>query len=400
MRILIALTYYRPHYSGLTIYAERQARALAARGHQVTILTSRFDPDLPGREMQDGVEVIRPKVWFRISKGVIMPSMPWWAWRLARRADIVNLHVPQLDAAPIALISRALHRPVVLTYHCDLYLPPGPVHRLANRASDLANHVTAHAARLIVHNSQDYAEHSRFLRRYLDKAIPLYPPVEVAPASEADRAAFRQKCDIQPGQRIIGMVARLATEKGVEYLAQALPQVLQRFPQARVLYVGPYQNVLGEESYAARVLSLIEPIREHWSFLGVVTPAELTAFYRQAEVVVSPSLNSTESFGLAQVEAMTCGAPVVVSDLPGVRVPVKKTGMGRIVPPGNADELAQAIIAVLERPKDYHGQSETLLRLSTPQAVAEQYEAIFERLLAREPLPRGHENHTEVKPPA
>ena len=59
MRILIALTYYRPHYSGLTIYAERQARALAARGHQVTILTSRFDPNLPKEEIRDGVEVMR-----------------------------------------------------------------------------------------------------------------------------------------------------------------------------------------------------------------------------------------------------------------------------------------------------------------------------------------------------
>ena len=48
MRILTALTYYRPHFSGLTIYAERLARALAARGHQVTVLTSRYDPDLPG----------------------------------------------------------------------------------------------------------------------------------------------------------------------------------------------------------------------------------------------------------------------------------------------------------------------------------------------------------------
>jgi glycosyltransferase involved in cell wall biosynthesis len=400
MRILLALTYYRPHYSGLTIYAERQARALAARGHQVTILTSRFDPTLPASEMRDGVAVIRPRVWFHISKGVIMPSMPWWAWKLARQADVVNLHVPQLDAASIALISRALGKPVVMTYHCDLHLPSGPIHHLANTASDVANHITARAAGVIVHNSQDYAEHSRFLCRYLDKAIPLYPPVEVAPASEAERAAFRQKHDIQPGQRIIGMVARLATEKGVEYLAQALPQVLERFPQARVLYVGPYQNVLGEESYAERVLSLIEPIRRHWSFLGVVTPVDLTAFYHAAEVVVSPSLNSTESFGLAQVEAITCGAPVVVSDLPGVRVPVQKTGMGRIVPPANADELAQAIIAILEQPRRYHGQTDTLLRLSTPQAVAEQYEAIFKRLLAPDQPRLKHEDHTEVKPPA
>ena len=96
MRILIALTYYRPHYSGLTIYAEREARALAARGHQVTILTSRYSPDLPSYEIQDGIEVIRPKVWFHLSKGVIMPSIPIWAWRLARKADVISASRPPI----------------------------------------------------------------------------------------------------------------------------------------------------------------------------------------------------------------------------------------------------------------------------------------------------------------
>src|SRR3990170_4409896 len=101
MRILISLMYYRPHYSGLTIYTERQARALAARGHQVTVLTSRFDPAPPAFEQVDGVTVIRPWVLMRLSKGVIMPGMPLWAWRLVRQADVVNAHVPQPDAALI-----------------------------------------------------------------------------------------------------------------------------------------------------------------------------------------------------------------------------------------------------------------------------------------------------------
>ena len=138
MRILIILTYYRPHYSGLTIHAEREARALVERGHQVTVLTSRFDPDLPFQETRDGVRIVRPKVWFHISKGVIMPSMVYWAGKLASQADVVHLHAPQLDAAPIALISRLLRKPVVLTYHCDLLLPTGFVHRLANFVSNVA----------------------------------------------------------------------------------------------------------------------------------------------------------------------------------------------------------------------------------------------------------------------
>lgn len=378
MRILIALTYYRPHFSGLTIHAEREARALVERGHRVTVLTSRFDRELPAREMRDGVEVIRPSVLMHISKGVIMPSMPLWAWRIARQANVVHLHAPQLDAALIAVLARLLGKPVVLTYHCDLRLPEGFVHALANKVSNIANHITARMAHAIVHNTRDYAEHSPFLRRYLTKVYPILPPVELTPVSDEERAAFLQKHNIQPQQRIIGMAARLATEKGVEYLAEALPKVLEKHPTARVLFVGPHENVVGEEEYARKLKPLIEDLGEHWSFLGVVSKAEMSAFFHESEVTVLPSINSTESYGLVQVEAMACGGMVVASDIPGVRVPVLKTGAGLLVPPANPDALAKALIRILDDPERFEGRPETVVRLSTPEAVAANYEKVFE----------------------
>ena len=247
---------------------------------------------------------------------------------------------------------------MVLTYHCDLHLPHGLIHAIANQVSDLANHITAGLAQVIVHNTRDYAENSPFLSRYLDKLVPVYPPVELVVSSPEERDAFRHKFNIEPGQRIIGMAARLATEKGVEYLAQALPSVLERFPTARVLVVGPYQNVVGEEQYFARVMALVEPLKVHWTFLGVVTPVELTAFFQESEVTVLPSLNSTESFGMVQVESLACDTPVVATDLPGVRVPVKLTGSGLIVPVADAEALAQAILQILEDPARYRGDPE------------------------------------------
>ena len=383
MRVLIALTYYRPHYSGLTIYTERVARALAERGHQVTVLTSRFDENLAPREDCNGVQVIRPKVWFHVSKGVIMPSMWLQAWKLARQSDVIHLHVPQLDAAPIALMGKLLAKPVVLTYHCDLRLPTGFIHSMANQVSNLANHITVMASDVIVQNSLDYAEHSSFLRPYLKKLHPVYPPVEVSPVSQADLLAFRLKYGLQEGERIIGVAARLATEKGVEYLAQALPIVLERFPRARVLFVGPYQNLVGEEAYARHVAALIAPLQDRWSFLGIVPPTEMSAFFHESEVLVLPSINSTESFGIVQVEAMTCGTPVIATDLPGVRVPIQITSAGKIVPPRDAYALAEALIDVLESPADYQGQMERIVLPSTPEAVADEYEAIFTSLLER-----------------
>ena len=377
MRVLISLMYYRPHYSGLTIYTERLTRALASRGHQVTVLTSRFDPKLPEREVQDGVTIIRPRVLFRISKGVIMPSLPFWAWRLIRQADVVNAHVPQPDAAVIASIGRLLHKPVVLTYHCDLQLPKGVVHYFANQGSHMANHLAAMAADQIVTNTRDYAEHSSFLQKYISKIEPIPPPIELEPYTDDDVMAFRTKYCINPEQRIIGMAARLATEKGVEYLVRAFPKVLEQYPDARVLFAGQHLGVLGEEIYAQKLAPLIQQLGKHWTFLGILPPKEWSVFFNQADVTVLPSINSTESFGMVQVESMISGTPVIASDLPGIRQPILTTGMGVIVPPQNPDSLAQAIIAVLRQPDRYQKEIKAIRDRYSPQTIAKAYEDIF-----------------------
>jgi glycosyltransferase involved in cell wall biosynthesis len=383
MRILTTLTYFRPHYSGLTIYAERLARALVARGHQVTVLTSRYETNLLPHEMYAGVEVIRPNVWARVSKGVLMPGMLSWAWKLARQADIVHLHLPQLDAAPIAVLCWLLRKPLVITYHCDLRLPQGFVHQIANLVSHLANLVSLGLAQAVVTNTRDYAEASPFLRRYLGKLHAIPPPVLLPSIDEQTMQAFRVKANLQPGQRLIGMAARLATEKGVEYLLQAMPQVLERFPTARVLHMGQYQHVMGEEEYARKLQPLIQSLGEHWTFLGTLSDEELVAFFKTCEVTVLPSLNSTESFGMVQVEAMACGTPVVASDIPGVRQPVRMTGMGLVVPPAEAPALANALIEVLEHPEKYQGDAHLVAERFSPQRIAQEYETLFNELVTK-----------------
>jgi glycosyltransferase involved in cell wall biosynthesis len=389
MRILITLTYYRPHYSGLTIYVERLALGLAELGHQVTVLTSRYNPGLPEHEIIDGVQIWRLNVLMRISKGVIMPLMPLRAWQLARQSDVVNLHVPQLDSAPIGMISRMLKKPVVLTYHCDLKLPQGIIHALANQASHLANQVSALMANVIVTNTLDYAENSTFLRRHLSKIHIIPPPIEIAPADSKTLASFAFKADIRPGQRLIGMAARLAAEKGVEFLVEAMPAILKRYPQARVLFVGQYQDVLGEEAYTQRLAPMIENLGDHWTFLGVLPPDEFAAFLHHVELTVLPSINSTESYGMVQVESMACGTPVVASDLAGVRQPVRSTGMGKIVPVRDADKLAKAILAILEEPQAYSGDAQAIQKSYSPLAIASKYEEIFQGL-ARQSGKRKH----------
>jgi glycosyltransferase involved in cell wall biosynthesis len=373
--------YYRPHYSGLTIYTERLARALANRGHHVTVLTSRFDPVLPDREVRDGVTIIRPRVMFKVSKGVIMPSLPLWAWKLIRQSEVINAHVPQPDAAVITMLSQLIGKPSVVTYHCDLQLPKGFIHYLANMGSHIANHISARFSSVIVTNTIDYAQNSPFLSNYLEKVHPIPPPIELAPVQTRDLQNFREKQGIQSDQRIIGMAARLATEKGVEYLVEAMPAVLEKFPNARVLFAGQYQDVLGEENYASKLAPLIQDLGDHWTFLGVLPPQEWSAFFHEAEVTVLPSINRTESFGMVQVESMTCGTPVISTDLPGVRQPISLTGMGLIVPPRNAPALAEGLIEILNQPNGYGGYHPELMSRFSPESVAAEYEELFHKLL-------------------
>ncbi len=382
MKILVALTYYRPHISGLTIYVERAARALAARGHEVQILTSQYDRRLPLEEVRDGVRIRRVPVWFRVSKGVIMPTIGIWATRLARWADVLWLHLPQFDAAGIALRGRLFRKPVVLTYHCDVTLPPGLINRLANIAVHLMDHLAARLADAIVTYTEDYARHSPYLSRYLHKVRIIPPPVEIPVPQPEAVAAFRARWGLE-NRVVIGMAARLAAEKGVEYLLEALPHILAVYPNARVLFAGPYQNVLGEEAYARRLAPLFERYRDHWTFVGVLEPEEMAAFFASCDVVVLPSLNATESFGLVQVEAMLCGTPVVASDLPGVRVPTQTTGMGLTVPPRDSVALARAILEVLANRPAFCRPREWVEQHYNTERTATEYEALFRELLAR-----------------
>jgi glycosyltransferase involved in cell wall biosynthesis len=381
MRILTSLYYYRPHFSGLTVYTERLSRSLAAKGHDVTILTSRYDRNLAPLESLNGVQVRRVNVAMTISKGPIMPAIPYWAVRLIPQHDVIHLHVPQLDAAFFAMLAKLYRKPVVLTYHCDLNLPPTPVNWLANQASRFANSISATLSNVVVTNTRDYAEESPFLRRFLGKIQVIPPPIEISQANEHIVNSLKTRWNIRDDQQIIGMAARLATEKGAEILARALPQVLAHKPNARVIYAGQYQDVIGEEAYARRLQSLIDELGDHWSFAGALSQEELAAFFSLCDLTVLPSLNSTESFGMVQVESMFLGTPVIASDLPGIRQPVMQTGMGQVFTPGDSQALAEAIVHMLTSPEDYHCDTEELIRRFGSAHVADEYERLYQHLI-------------------
>lgn len=387
MKILTALTYYRPHISGLTIYAQRVCQALVKRGHQVTVLTSHYDRQLPYREVQEGVEIIRIPVAFRVSKGVVMPTIGWAATYLIPQFDILHLHAPQLDAAGMALRGRLINHPVVLTYHSDLALPPSFFHSVVENVNHLANSVALNFADAIVTNTADFAQHSPLLLHYLHKVQAITPPIEISSPNEKACRSFREKFSIDSEKPLIGIVARISSEKGVEVLLQALPMIFKKFPQARILHVGPREPV-GESAYVQSLTPLLEQLGDQYRRLGVVSDEELAAFYSLCDVFVLPSINNTETFGMVQLEAAICGTPSVSSDLPGVRIARQMTGMGLTVPIKDPPALAEAICEIINNPGNHTCNRDQLTKEFSSARTAEQYEQIFEVLTIKKQPPK------------
>ena len=383
MRILTVLTYYRPHTSGLTIYAERLARALARRGHEVTVMTTQYDKSLPLEETLHGVHIVRVPVAVRISKGVLAPAFGLVATRLVMRHDIVHLHLPQFDAPGVALRARVMGKPAILTYHCDLNLPSGLFNRLVNGVVHFQNNLAGILANHIVTYTRDYADHSKYLSRYQHKLSAILPPVELPQVSAQAVEEFARMHQTTNRRPVIGMVTRFAAEKGVEILLDALPAVLQKYPAAQVLFAGQHENVMGEKPYYDRLMSRIREYEQggYWKFLGNLSQEQLAALYPNIDVLVVPSLNSTEAFGLVQIEAMLNGIPCVASNLPGVRRPVQMHGMGEVVPIGNSQALSDALLKIFNNKSVYACDRAALAQVYSPDAVAQEFENLFGQLL-------------------
>jgi glycosyltransferase involved in cell wall biosynthesis len=275
---------------------------------------------------------------------------------------------------------RLLGKPVVLTYHCDLQLPQGAFNRMVDRVVQGMNQLAGQLSNAVVTYTRDYGTHSPFLNQYMDDKLRILPPpVDLTPCSEETAADFRARHELD-GRPVIGVSARLASEKGIEVLLNALPIVLEKFPDAVVLHAGPYENIIGEEAYAARLAPLFKRYAYSYKLLGTLEGEELAAFYRNLDMLCICSLNSTESFGLVQIEAMRNGVPVAACNLPGVRQPVTMTGMGEITAVGDHEALAEAIIRILSDRAHYIRDAELISASFDPAQTAASYVELFEQL--------------------
>jgi len=380
MRFLFVLTYYTPHRTGLTIHVQRIAETMVRRGHQATVLTSRYSRDLPREEVLNGVRVVRLWAPIRISRGVVMPSYPWAAWRLIREHDVVSIHTPLLEASLITTLARWQGcKPVVITHHGDLVLPDGWFNRLIEFCVFRIYCAAARYASAVIAYSQDYAENSAYLRPFMPKVRPIYPPVEIPAPDPAGVAAMRQEHGLKD-KTVIGYAGRFVEEKRPDLLIQTIPYLAERFPDLRIVFAGEYR--IRYESFFERCAHLVERFQDRLVFLGLLRDAQKMAdFYALCDVLALPS--GTECFGLVQVEAMLCGTPVVVSDTPGAREVVRGTGMGEIFPLENVPALAEALTRVLTHPTVYVKPPDQIAAIFSLERTVDGYMALLEASVKR-----------------
>lgn len=349
MKILFFLTYYTPHVSGPVKYIERLAKELARRGNIVSILTSKYFPALPEFEKKDEISIFRIPVLLKLGKGVIMPKLIIKTPICVKNSDVVVVNLPQLEAGFIALWCKISNKPLVVIHHTDLSGWSGWQNRLSEKATKLSGKLACKIATVIIPYTHDYAENSNFLKPYLRKVFPIFPLVNSASPNQQFAQKLKSKFPKNGKTKYIGYSGRIAKQKNLESAITALDILNKNGKNLRWKFLMAGPLAIGEK-YGQELIKSIEN-RQDVSWLKTLDEKQLAAFYQFLDVLVLPSNDRLESFGLVQIEAMLHGCPIVATDLPGARIPIGLTGMGKLIPPNQPQILADTIASVVTDPQ-------------------------------------------------
>ncbi|MEY4723279.1 MAG: hypothetical protein RLZZ324_792 [Candidatus Parcubacteria bacterium] len=357
-KIAIVTPVFPPQRGGIGKVAETDAMQLAALGYDVTV----FAPGASAEEKRVPVTAStgatsagapgkayalrRLPSWFRYGHAAFAPN----AGALLNRYDAVLLHFPFFGAAEPLMLSRLFASPrkratqakIILSYHMDV-TGRGIVVPLFSLPTRLMTSRFACAADRVLVTSTDYAAASRLAPDFAaqpERFRALAPGVDVHRFSPGPKnAELLARWGIPADAPVIVFTGGLDEAhyfKGIPVLLRAF--AAEALDAARLLIIGEggmkklYQEMAAILGVADRVI-----------FAGAVPDAALPETLRLGDVFAFPSTDSSEAFGIAALEAMSCGLPVVASDLPGVRTIVRPAQTGMLVPPGSASALAVAL---------------------------------------------------------
>jgi glycosyltransferase involved in cell wall biosynthesis len=340
------------------VFAE-VAKRLATRGHDVTLLCS--TDGRPGRAIEEGVQVVREKRHLTLFRAPVCTLTR----RIPYTSDVIQVAATYPFTTPAVLHrARRLGIPSVLDFHFEPHLE-SPLGRLAAQAYRRVGPPSYQLADAVVVRSLAYAQRSPSLEGIPKDRLQVVP-------NGFDPARFKPVGPLRRGDYLL-FVGRLVPYKGLEVLLRAMHKGRIAAP---LLIVGDGPLRLPLRQLAGRL-----GVDAH--FLGRVPDSELPALYRGARLTVLPSVNKQEAFGIALIESMACGTPVLASALPGVKE-VADVG-GLTAPPGDVDALAAQLATALEPGRLARGAalSAKVGRLYSWDAVTDRLLEVYAEVLQR-----------------
>lgn len=346
-KILIVLYYYYPYVSGISVYAKRLADGLASEGYSITILTTQFDKSLSKCEITDtGVKIVRCPIIFKMNKGVISPSFLLKSITLSRNNDFVNFHLPLAESGIASLFIP--QKKIITTYQCDINLGNTFMGKLLEKISFSLMKITLYRSLHIITLSNLYFSNSK-MKEFFKKTTEVTPPIDTKYFNRIENSSvFRNNFSISKDCFIIGFVGRIVYEKGISYLLESIPYLLKEINNIKIVIVGDYKNIAGG-SIKKQLDKYLQKYPNIIIFTGFLPSLDLVKFYSMINVLVLPSIDPLEAFGMVQIEAMCCGTPVVASNMPGVNTAVNKTGFGFIAKVKDPKDIADKLILIYQK---------------------------------------------------
>jgi len=339
LRVCEVTSCFPPSRGGVERIVEAVAARLSREGHQVVVVTtSRGLPNGTHHQILEGVEVYRyPEYRLPFMETAVSPGLIGRVLR--EQFDVLHVHgmTPTVTDVCI-LIGKLKRKPVLLSYHYDAETT-GRLAVLLEAAYERFATPIVRLAQVLMVLSDSYARTSKVLQGVRDKLITVPAGVDLKKFSPASNEANQKT----PTVLFIGKVIHY---KGIEYLIDAMPAVLARIPNARLIISGKSNS----KRYVQLILNRIarSPARDAiWWEDEWVDRDALIRRLRECSVLVLPSVSRREAFGMVLIEAMSVGKPVIATSIPGPCDVVQHNINGFLVPPRDSNELAQALISIL-----------------------------------------------------
>ncbi|SFR42313.1 Glycosyltransferase involved in cell wall bisynthesis [Marinobacter gudaonensis] len=343
----------------------------------VHVVRYRYAPEQLETLISDGglIENLKKKPW----KALLLPAfLLCQIFALLRlllilKPDVIHAHwlIPQGLCVSISQLVLSRNIPVLVTSHgADLFALRGRWFDLLKRI------VLTRASRITVV--------STVMKLKIEQLGISSEKVMVEPMGVSLGQDFHPgAAESRRGASIL-FVGRLVEKKGLEYLIYAMPTIMQHHRDAFLRIVG-----FGPQEQNARELVAALGLEDRVQFAGPVSNKELPEFYREAAVFVAPFVEAAngdqEGLGLVLVEAIGCGCPTVVSDIPAARDVIDGLDGVITVPQKNSDAIALAVSEILGDLTDFEeGARESGSRIKERfdwEAVAGRYEDILLELL-------------------